>query len=161
MLIVADADCWCPGLQAAVETLEAGAPWVVPHLTVHRFNEAGTARVLAGEDPDSVAEYDQDPYHGWVGGGVFVMRRADYERTGFDRRHVGWGLEDACLGLAAETLIGPHIRLSAPLWHLWHPPAPRMSRRVGNPESEDLWRRYRRARGRPDRMAALVAEGRP
>jgi hypothetical protein len=158
-LVIGDADCWCDGLQAAVVVLEAGAPWVMPHLTVHRFTEAGSARVYAGEDPALIAEFDQDPYHGWVGGGFVVIRRADYERVPFDPRFQGWGLEDGSAGMAWDCLVGPHVRLGWPLWHLWHPPQDRLTRRVGNPVSEALWRRYRRARGHPDRMAALVAEG--
>ncbi len=160
VLVVADADVWCQGLQAAVDVLGDGAAWVVPHLSVHRFNEAATRQVLDGADPGAVTEFDEDPYHGWVGGGLVVLRREDYWRAPLDHRFRGWGNEDASWGHALEAIVGPHVRLDRPLCHLWHPPQQRMSRRVGNPVSEDLWRRYRSARGRPDRMAALVAEGR-
>lgn len=160
VLVVADADCWTDGLGEAVALLDEGAPWVIPHLTVHRLTPESTTAVYAGADPADAHDWDQAPYHGWAGGGFFVIRRVDYQRAPMDRRFVGWGLEDASFALAADELVGHHQRLTWPLWHLWHPPQPRMSRRVGNPESEALWRRYRRSRGRPDRMSSLVAEGR-
>jgi hypothetical protein len=159
-LIVADADCWTDGLAEAVDLLDE-APWVVPHLTVHRLTPTSTDAVLAGADPADAHDFDQAPYHGWAGGGFFVIRRADYQRAPLDPRFAGWGLEDASFALAADELVGPHQRLTWPLWHLWHPPQPRLNRRIGSQESEALWRRYRRSRGRKDRMAALIAEGRP
>jgi hypothetical protein len=159
VLVLADADCWTDGLGEAVDLLDV-APWVVPHLTVLRLTEESTAEVLAGAEPGDAHDWDQAPYHGWVGGGFVVIRRADYERAPLDHRFIGWGLEDASFALAAEELVGPHRRLKWPLWHLWHPPQARGSRRYGSQQSEDLWRRYRRSRGRRDRMLALVAEGR-
>lgn len=159
VLVVADADCWTDGLAEAVALLD-NAAWVIPHLTVNRLTPESTEAVLAGADPAGVHDWDQAPYHGWAGGGFIVVRRHDYEQAPLDPRFAGWGLEDASFALAAETLIGPHLRLTWPLWHLWHPPQARMNRRIGNPQSEALWRRYRRSRGRPDRMRALVDEGR-
>ena len=160
VLVIADADCWCDGLQAAADLLRsASVAWVVPHLTVHRLTPRSTEQVFAGADPADAHDFSEAPYHGWAGGGFIVIRRADYERAPMDPRHIGWGLEDASFALAADTLIGDHTRLAWPLWHLWHPPQPRQSRRVGNARSEALWRRYRRSRGRPDRMEALVEEG--
>jgi hypothetical protein len=160
ILVLADADCWTDGLQAAVDLLPA-APWVVPHLTVFRLDEAATESVFAGADPADAHDFDQDPYHGWAGGGFIVIRRADYQRAPMDPRFAGWGLEDASFAIAADELVGPHQRLGWPLFHLWHPPQERLTRRIGNAESEALWRRYRRCRGRKDRMLALIAEGRP
>lgn len=158
---MADGDVWCDGLAAAVEVLEAGAPWVIPHLTVHRLNEAGAERVYAGEDPAVVAEYAEAPYHGWAGGGLVVFRRESWDAAPMDRRFEGWSSEDDSWASALDAICGQHVRLSAPLWHLWHPPQPRLNRKVGSAESAALWSRYRRARGRPDVMARLVAEGRP
>jgi hypothetical protein len=159
VLVVADADCWTDGLPEAVDLLD-DAPWVVPHLTVHRLTREATDKVLAGAEPGAVHDFDQAPYHGWAGGGFVVIRRADYERAPMDPRFEGWGLEDASFAIAADELVGPHRRLGWPLWHLWHPPQERMNRRIGNARSEALWRRYRRSRGRRDRMEALVEEGR-
>lgn len=160
VLVIHDADVTVPaeGLQAAVNLIPA-KPWVMPHLTVHRLSPSATEQVYQGADPAAQVDYDQDPYHGWVGGGVVVIRRDDYEAVPFDRRFVGWGLEDGSAGIAWDALIGPHCRLGWPLHHLWHPPQERASRRVGNPVSEELWRRYRHARGRPERMRQLVEEG--
>jgi hypothetical protein len=161
VLVVHDADVWVPNLAAAVAVLEAGAPWVMPHRLVHRLNREATGMVYAGANPhDLRLPYDEDPYIGWPGGGVVVLNRADYQRAPLDRRFVGWSGEDASWAYALDTLVGPGERLDADLVHLWHPPQPRMNRRFGSHQSQALWHRYRRARDRPDRMAALVAEGR-
>lgn len=162
VLVVHDADVHIPpeGLRAAVSLIPA-EPWVMPHLNVYRLSQAATSRVLAGEDPSLQSDFDRDPYHGWVGGGVIVVRRDDYQAVPMDHRMIGWGQEDASWALAADCLIGPHCRLVWPLYHLWHPPQERLNRRVGNPVSHELWSRYRRSRGRPDRMRQLVEEGRP
>lgn len=162
-LVIADADVWADNLDEAVGILNEGARWVIPHRLVHRLNQTATERVLEGALPASAAQdggYDQDPYPGWAGGGIVVVRRDDYLRAPFDTRFVGWGQEDCSLALALDSVVGRHTRLDAPLWHLWHPPQPRMNRQVGNPESETLWRRYRRAARDRQRMLDLIDEGR-
>lgn len=163
ILIVADADVWVDKLDEAVGVFQAGMAWVIPHRLVHRLNQEATERVLEGAEPASAAQdggYDQQPYTGWAGGGVAVLRRVDYERAPMDPRFVGWGSEDASFALALDCVLGRHTRLDADLWHLWHPPQPRMNRQVGSPEGEDLWRRYRKAARNRDRMLALIDEGR-
>ncbi len=159
VLVVADADVWSDNLATAVAVLAAGVPWVIPHRLVHRLTEDSTALVLAGSDPAGLPT-DERPYIGWPGGGLVVIRREAWQIAPLDPRFCGWGLEDSSWAHCLDVLIGPHERLDADLYHLWHPPQARLSRRVGNTESEQLWQRYRRSRGRPDRMAQLVAEGR-
>jgi hypothetical protein len=160
VLIVHDADVWTE-LEPAVGMLDAGAPWVIPHRLVHRLNETATAMVLAGAEPATpVGAYDEAPYVGWEGGGVVVLNRADYDRAFLDARFQNWGQEDASWAAALDTLVGPHVRLDADLWHLWHPAPSRLSRRVGSKEGEALARQYQRAAGNHDRMSALVAGGR-
>lgn len=161
IIIVADADVVCDGLPKAVAALEAGAPWVIPHGLVHRLNAEATELVLAGVKPyGMIAAYDERPYTGWAGGGLVVIWRSAWDIAPIDPRFVGWGQEDAAWALCLDVLIGRHVRLNADLYHLWHPPQPRRDRRVGNSANENLWTRYKRCLGRPDRMAALVAEGR-
>lgn len=163
VLVVVDADVWVDRLDVAVTVLGDVGRWVIPHHLVHRLTDPASEAVLAGAEWADAAEmfgYAERPYPGWPGGGCVVVRREDYERAPLDRRFVGFGQEDISWSLALDTLVGPHVRLDAPLWHLWHPPQPRLNRRIGSHEGEALWQRYRTARRRAERMAALVAEGR-
>lgn len=163
VLVVADADVWCEPAQAlldAVTLVRSGRrPWVVPHRRVARLSPAGTGRWIAGER-DGVG-LDQAPYRGIAGGGLFVISRAGWDSVGgFDRRFVGWGQEDLAFARAADTLIGRHHRLGGTLWHLWHPPAPRLSRQVGSAAGRDLLAEYRKAGRDAARMTEIVAAAR-
>ncbi len=168
ILVVADADAWSPGVAEAIQRVRAGAPWVIPHHKVHRLNPEATADVLDGRPPHTGMPLDQSfgpdipgiAYAGVMGGGIVVCRRDVYEDCPLDPRFVGWGQEDESWGLALRCLYGPPVRLSAPLWHLWHPPQPRMNRGTGSDASAALYRRYSKARRRPDEMRALIDEGR-
>lgn len=70
------------------------------------------------------------------------------------------GQEDESWGTALETLHGPPWRPidHAPLWHLFHPPQQRASRRWGSLEHRALYRRYQQAKDDPEAMRALLAE---
>jgi len=167
VVIVCDADCWSDGVIEAVERVRDGAPWVIPHHRVHRLTEESTAQVLAGTDPHE--DMPLDPivegitgfsYAGVTGGGIVVLRRDVYEACPLDPRFVGWGQEDEAWGLALRCLYGPPVRLSAPLWHLWHPPQERQSRGVGSEAGMALYKRYARAKRRPELMRGLIDEAR-
>lgn len=155
VLIVADADVWCDGVDDAVAAVLAGAPWAIPHRKVRRLSQHATAGVLAGGP--LVDELVQPAYTGFEGGGMVVLPRALYERAPLDHRFAGWGQEDEAWALALRALAGPPWRGEAPLWHLWHPPQARDSRRWGSPASRALHARYRTART-PEAMAALLGE---
>lgn len=159
VLVVADADCWTDGWAEAVDAVTAGAPWAIPHGKVHRLSEAATARVLAGEPPSERMPHAQAPYQGMAGGGMVVLRRDLYEQVPLDGRFAGWGQEDESWALALHRMAGRPWRGRAPLWHLYHPPQERMSRRWGSPEGRELALRYRRART-PAAMRALLDEAR-
>ncbi|MFL1441807.1 hypothetical protein [Nocardiopsis protaetiae] len=159
VLIVADADCWSDGVEQALATVADGAPWAIPHGKVHRLSEPATRRVLAGEAPAVRMPHAQAPYPGTPGGGMVVLRRELYEQVPLDPRFAGWGQEDESWALALQRLAGRPWRGRAPLWHLWHPPQDRMSRRWGSPEGRALALRYRRART-PAAMRALLDEAR-
>ncbi|OHV42266.1 hypothetical protein BBK14_11230 [Parafrankia soli] len=159
VLVVADADVWCEPAQAlldAVTLVRTGRrQWVVPHRNVARLSEAGTARWLAGERDG--LDLDQAPYRGVAGGGLLVVARSSWELLGgFDPRFRGWGGEDRALGMAADVLLGRHHRLRGTLWHLWHPPQPRLTRAVGSREGQRLLAEYRHAGRDRARMAELV-----
>jgi hypothetical protein len=168
ILVISDADVFTPGVVEAIERVRAGAPWVIPHHKVHRLNPLATRDVLDGRPPHVGMPLDRSfgpdipgiAYAGVMGGGIVVLRRDVYEDCPLDPRFVGWGQEDESWGLALRCLHGPPARLSAPLWHLWHPPQPRMNRGTGSDGSAALYRRYSKARRRPDEMRALIAEGR-
>jgi hypothetical protein len=160
-LVVADADVWTPNVDEAVRAVERGASWAMPHRTVRRLTEVSTLAVLSGAMPDKEMELDRNEYAGVIGGGVVVLKRALYDEVPLDSRFIGWGGEDYAWGFALRTIAGSGARLSGPLWHLWHPPAPRDAKVKigGNAENEALRRRYRGARADIQRMRALVGAG--
>jgi hypothetical protein len=164
VVVVADADVVCRGMMAAVRAVAGGAPWAVPHRAVLRLSPAGTAAVYAGAPlPDPAAGGRLLPpgvaerHRGLAGGGLVVLPAATLAAVPLDPRFTGWGQEDMAWGRALGVAAGGAWRGVAPLWHLWHPPAPRDSRTKGNPAGWALWRRYRTAR-RPAPMALLLAE---
>lgn len=159
VLVVADADCCCDRVDRAVRAVVDGASWAIPHGTVHRLDEAATETVYGGVDPAATVGRTQRPYLGFAGGGITVVSRAVWEAVPMDPRFCGWGGEDSAWALALNVLAGPPVRFDADLFHLWHPPAPRMSRRWGSPAGRALELRYKRAaRAGRRQMADLVAE---
>ena len=158
MLVVADADC-LTDIGPAVEAVEAGASWAVPHLMVHRLDQAATEAVYAGADPSATTGRTQRPYKGFAGGGVVAISRVVYGQVPLDPRFEGWGGEDSSWAMALTTLAGPPVRFDADLFHLYHPPPVRMTRRHGSPATRALEIRYKRAARISRRaMADLVAE---
>lgn len=162
VLVIADADVWCDGIAEAIELVEAGAPWVIPHDRLHRLSQSATAAVLAGKRPHErmpLAEGTR-PYSGRPGGGLVVIRREVYDDCPLDPRFKGWGQEDEAWALALTCLHGRPVRLGHRLWHLWHPPQERQNRGIGNEQSFALYKRYSRAARNPDAMRALIREAR-
>lgn len=134
VLVLADADAWCPGVVAAVEAVNDGAPWAVPHTLVHRLTKGATDCLYGTEGfggPLIEQRVEQRPYPGMVGGGCTVLRRDVYEACPLDPRFRGWGQEDAAWGVALTALYGSPWRSTEPLWHLWHPPADRLGMTEG------------------------------
>lgn len=160
VVVVADADCWSPAVGDAVAMVEAGRAWAMPHGRVWRFNEGFTQSVLVGADPAACRPEwaTETPYWGVAGGGIVALRRDVALDVPLDPRFEGWGGEDHAWGFALRTLYGDPWRTEAPLWHLWHPPEPRMTRKVGSMRSELLRRRYFSAQGSVEAMRALVDE---
>lgn len=158
-LVIADADSFVDveTMDLAVQLLDTH-PWIVPHRRVRRLARKATEAVFAGAPPNP-QRLCRSVYTGVIGGGITVLRRSAYEEAGgIDTRFAGWGGEDISFGWALETLVGPPERLTADLFHLWHPhAAPRLR---GSPESEALAGRYRRARNDPVAMRQLVDEAR-
>lgn len=158
VLVIADADVWCDGVDQAVSAVANGAGWAVPHDLVHRLTEDATAAVRAGGPLRGPSV--ERPYRGYAGGGMTVLDRETYQQVPLDPRFAGWGQEDEAWALALGCLAGAAWRGSAPLWHLWHPPQARTSRRWGSDASRALWARYRIAATDPAAMRVLLDEGR-
>lgn len=161
VVVVADSDVWCDHTAAAVQRVQQGAAWAVPHRQVWRLDETATRQVAAGAEPADVANrrtVTERPYDGKVGGGIVVARRDVYDDCPLDERFAGWGHEDTSWGLALETLHGRPVRFNGRLWHLWHPPQPRLNRAVGSETSLQLERRYVAAYRDRRRMRRLIDE---
>lgn len=162
IVVVCDADTFipAPALVHAVELVDQGAPWVVPHQLVWRLDDRTTRDVLAGPPIDDLAvkrnRLTRRAYSGTPGGGIVVLPASTYRDIPIDPRFEGWGGEDQAWGVALDTLAGPHERGDADLLHLWHSPQP--NHRQPLPDTEKLARRYADATHRPDDMRALVEE---
>lgn len=156
IIVIADADVWCDGLDQAIEAVEHGKPWAVPHHSVYRLNEQATRTLI--DTGQTVGLYDEPPYRGHLGGGIVVIRRDVYDRIPLDPRFEGWGREDDSWGYALLELVGWPAQFDHKLLHLWHPPQERPNRKRGSAANEALFIRYRDARRDIDVMRSLVAE---
>lgn len=159
IIVVADADVVCDGLDLAVEAIQRGELWAVPHTDVVRLSEAGTEALMAGARWQDCATV-QRPYVGIEGGGILVARRETILECPLDANFTGWGQEDHSWGLALYALYGPSWHGSASLIHLWHPAPERLNRKMGSEESWGRFRRYCKARYQPDEMRKLLQEAR-
>lgn len=159
IVIQSDADCFTDGIAGAVLAVEEGAPWAIPHTLLHRLSQEGTEAVVAGAEWRG-QPLDQPPYKGIAGGGVVVVRRETLLTAPLDCRFQGWGQEDECHAVALTTIAGEPWRGDADLFHLWHPPQKRMTRRRGSRASWDLRRRYFAARDDRVAMTRLIEESR-
>lgn len=164
VLVVIDGDVWIPAIAAAVEAVEAGATWCVPHRYVVRLTERATTRVLEGDLELEAAALEHrnvhpPKYSGMIGGGAVVIRRDAYLEAPIDPRFRGWGCEDHAWGLALLALCGkPWRPTTGNLLHLWHPPAKERPRNQVDPASEALRLRYQAARGSAAAMREVIAE---
>ncbi len=158
IVVVADADVWCDGVEEAVQAVENGAEWATPHHGVRRLNRAATERVLRGGELDTRLRLDRRPYVGILGGGITVLRRETLFDIPLDPRFTGWGQEDESWGLALYALLGKPFRAKPWLYHLWHPPATRLTPARGSPAGWKLRCRYHAARRDQAAMRALLKE---
>jgi hypothetical protein len=164
VLVIADADVICPAVTDAVDIIAAGqAGWAIPHKRVNRLGEAATAAVLAGgalPAPPYVqgGQIITNSYVGAEGGGMVVLPAEVYRRCPIDNRFSGWGQEDTSWALALRVLAGrPWRNPYAPLLHLWHPAAARVSSWQGCPANVALFLRYQ-ATTTPEGILAIQAE---
>jgi len=160
IVVIADADVWCDGLDEAIAAVRSGAPWAIPHGNVRRLAQDATGQVLAGTAPSRSMPLAQRAYRGHAGGGIVVTTADVWQDCPLDPRFIGWGHEDDSWAAALKVLAGEPWRGTADLWHLWHPPQERRSRTTGRRESVALARRYRTARHDIAAMRSLADEAR-
>jgi len=164
IVVIADADSVTSGLKGAVRAVQQGAPWAMPHLKVYRMGQAASKKIFEGVNPGSLTIQnrwlDQNPYKGYEGGGITVLRRDVYLDCPLDPGFVGWGQEDESWALALNGLYGAPWRGVAPLYHLWHEKPPRISRYAGSAESLARLQLYKEARihGRWDDLLRKARE---
>lgn len=158
VLVVVDADVIVPGLDAAVAEVAARrALWAMPYATLHRLDETSSRKVRGGHEPTTDMACAEKPYMGVIAGGAVVIDRAVIDDVPPDPRFHGWGGEDVAWGHALITLAGRPWRSPEPLYHLWHPPAERISRDVGNEANAALFDEYLKATGDENAMRRLLA----
>lgn len=160
VLVVADADVWVhPAYVAeAVRRVWRKGKWAMTHQLVYRLDAASSAQWLPYEKARIKCE--RLPYIGVPGGGMFVIRRSDYESVPMDRNFVGHSGQDIAWAHAADTLLGHHSRLKGKMYHLHHPPQPTKGDEDYSVPNFRLMRAYARARASKTRMRQLVDSGR-
>lgn len=152
-LVVADADVWCRQLPEVLARTE-DRPVVIPHGNVMRLSPEGTHQFQAREKhPDTIEEH-----RGMAGGGIVILQRQVWNRVPMDPRFAGWGQEDQSWAAALAMVTGKITRFSHRLWHLWHPPEPRLNRATGSEPNRALEQRY--ANADEHAMQALLTEAR-
>ena len=119
-VVVCDADTLPDpqGLAAAIRRAYDGRLHY-PFAVVNYLSEAGTAGVLAGNQPNPEQIEHSIPS---AQGGVMVMRASAWlEAGGMDERFTGWGFEDNAWYAKVAKTIGPPTHHAGVAWHLWHP----------------------------------------
>lgn len=161
VLVVADADVWCPTKQTVDAVLDGPFRWGFPHRGIRRLTGDATDAILNGIlIPQNVnsSHLEEPATRAHPGGGIVVLRRDAWNEAPLDPRFEGWGHEDDAWGWVLATLAGLPAKGNERLIHLWHPPQERRSRQRGSAASYLLQERYWRARHRPAEMRALLAE---
>lgn len=161
VLVIADADTWCDGTEAAIKAACAGAAWAMPHRTMHRLSFSSTAQVLRGADLDVRLPLEEPSYADIKGAGCCAVQREVLLDCPWDERFVGWSKFARAWRAAMTTLHGDPWRGDGHRWHLWHPPQPRAGRVTAlDSASEELAAAYERARGDVGAIRELLAGAR-
>lgn len=144
-------------LLAAIDSAHDGRLHL-PYVHFRGLSETGTRHYLGGT-PAEACEAELETT--WSTGGVMVIQpEAWWRMGGSDERFRGWGFEDTATRVACDALLGPTVRHTGTIYHLWHPTA----RNPASPlfkANEALMRRYAEAEGNPDAVRAIVAEFAP
>lgn len=156
VVVLCDADTLVEE-QPLREAITAAADGVLhlPYTWYRGLSQAGTAAFLAGTPAD---QCPTDWAHEWATGGVLCITPEAWEQAGgMDERCVGWGMEDVIMRICADALLGPTVKHSGTITHLWHP----LESGLGSPQHVAnglLCERYNAAANNPDAIRALIAE---
>jgi hypothetical protein len=157
-----DADCWVPALPEAVGLLSDGVRWVQGQNIVLRYDKATTGRLLSGEisieDTFKLENIWEDQPRAASAGVGTILRREEADEIPLDPRFVGWGWEDNSWWEALTTMWGEPARLDSSFcYHFHHRPQFDKDRKPNSKNANWLLSRdYIRARGRPQRMQAVI-----
>lgn len=156
VVVLCDADTLAEAepLHAAIEAATDGRLHL-PYTWYRGLSQRGTIDYLAGAP---AADCPTDWAHEWATGGVLVLTPDAWNRAGgMDERCVGWGMEDVILRICADALLGPTVKHSGTITHMWHP----LESGLGSPQhiaNGQLCERYIAADNDPDVIRALIAE---
>jgi hypothetical protein len=94
------------------------------------------------------------------GGATIIVPRSAWDVVGgFDESHLGYGNEDLAFMAAIETLVAKPTRVQGRALHLWHPTRKGVGTlKAATRPNQELWDRYRAARGDARAMRALLDE---
>lgn len=163
VFVVVDADTTFrepTSLITAIADSRIDGRWRLPQ-TYITLTETATRAIVSGKSGVDIGSDDIE----WQGdavswsGIVIIPAAAFWEMRGADERYLGWGADDAALGLALETLYGTHVRYPGAAVHLWHPRGTQENGlHAHGDEGRALTQRYVDAAGNREMMQALVDE---
>lgn len=120
VVVLCDADT-VPEIEPLKEAIYAASKDDKLHLPYTEFRgltELGTRRALAGK---SMADQSCEDEHSYATGGILVIQPKAYWKAGGHPELVGWGFEDTIFRICADALLGPTVRHTGTIHHLWHP----------------------------------------
>ena len=111
-----------PAIEAGLQMLSRGVPWVIPygHNDYYNLTKTYTDLILDWPlDPLDNPQWDHR-IHSWAG--LLLARTNDCRNCGgYDERFQGWGWEDVAFMIVMDFKTGRHQRTSGRAMHLWHP----------------------------------------
>jgi len=117
VLVIADADVWCSGIDKAAAAVQGTWAWAVPHARTLRLNRDASGRVVDGDGMLASLPLDRRPHRAVAGGGLVVMRRDVFEACPMP---VMGRREDEVWQTQLYPKFGRPWRGTADLFHLWH-----------------------------------------
>lgn len=165
LFLIADADTTVSSptlLREAIQATREDGRWRLPVTYQQLTQTASDAFKHAGPSSDLLVDVDGRDFE-WEGeswsGLMVVPAEAYWTAGGSDERYIGWGADDAALGIALDTIYGAHVRFPAAAVHLWHERDKQNRGWHRNSIAQrQLTERYIAAAGDRDAMTALIGE---
>jgi hypothetical protein len=163
VLIFADIDCvperaWANFGADAVQTVQICKPYRNRWRLTAKESEAIMA---TAPDDDLLCATEvplerRDNVIPW-GGFLMAIRRDAFDLCGgYDPRIIGYGYEDDCFGIAAQTLLTTRKQGFYSALHLWHPLCGQVNG-SGLPNRK-IFEQYQAAEGRPEQMLEVIKQ---